>query len=316
MPYAKKTQLELRFLSRQNERRGGIMHAQSLTAPMSRRSALKTLGAISAAAGIPGCATMATTAAAAMGIADPDIFNFALNLESLETEYYLRGTTGRGMDDADAGPNPGTVNGGHMVPWQNSDLREFMEEVAGNELAHVRFYRKVLGSAAVSRPTIDIAGGFAAAAKAAGLGDGFDPFASEMNFFLGGMLMEDVGVTAYRGAAPLIANKDFLASAAGILAVEAYHMGMARSTLYRMGTAARNAANAISDARDRLDGPEDLDQGIVLNGKANIVPSDADARAFARTPQQVLRIVYLTDRAGVSGGGLFPNGMNGKLRTT
>jgi hypothetical protein len=292
------------------------MRAESPTATMSRRSALKAIGAIGAAAAVPGCATVAATAAAAMGITDPDIFNFALNLESLETEYYLRGTTGQGMPDADAGSNPGTVNGGHMVPWQNSDLREFMEEVAGNELAHVRFYRKVLGGAAVSRPTIDLAGGFAAAAKAAGLGDNFDPFASEMNFFLGGMLMEDVGVTAYRGAAPLIVNKDFLGSAAGILAVEAYHMGMARSTLYRMGTAARNAANAISDARDRLDGPEDLDQGIVMNGKANIVPSDADARAFARTPQQVLRIVYLTDRGGVSGGGLFPNGMNGKLRTT
>jgi hypothetical protein len=284
---------------------------------LSRRSALKAMGALGVTAAVPGCATVAATAAAgALGITDPDIFNFALNLESLEAEYYLRGTTGQGMSDADAGSNPGTVNGGHMVPWQNSDLREFMEEVAGNELAHVRFYRKVLGSAAVGRPTIDIAGGFAAAAKAAGLGDNFDPFASEMNFYLGGMLMEDVGVTAYRGAAPLIVNKTFLSAAAGILAVEAYHMGMARSTLYRMGTAARNAANAISDARDRLDGPEDLDQGIVMDGKANIVPSDANAIAFARTPQQVLRIVYLTDRAGVSGGGLFPNGMNGKLRTT
>lgn len=84
----------------------------------------------------------------------------------------------------------------------------------------------------------------------------------------------------------------------------------------RIGSAARNAANAISDARDSLDGPDDLDQGIFVNGRANIVLSDSDGRAFARTPQQVLRIVYLTDRSGVSGGGIFPNGMNGKLRTT
>jgi hypothetical protein len=220
------------------------------------------------------------------------------------------------MDSADAGSSPGGVTGGAMVPWQNQDLREFMEEVAQNELAHVRFYRRVLGSSAVSRPTIDLAGGFKAAARAAGLGDNFDPFASEMNFFLGGMLMEDVGVTAYHGAAPLLVSKSNLDAAAGILAVEAYHMGMVRSTLYRMGTAARNAANAISDARDRLDGPQDVDQGIVMNGRANIVPSDADAKAFSRTPQQVLRIVYLTDQSGVSSGGIFPNGMNGKLRTT
>lgn len=128
--------------------------------------------------------------------------------------------------------------------------------------------------------------------------------------------MEDVGVTAYHGAASLLKSKTNLDAAAGILAVEAYHMGMARSSLYRMGTAARNAANAISDARDRLDGPDDIDQGIVMNGRANIVPADADAKAFSRTPQQVLRIVYLTDQSGVSGGRLFPNGMNGTLRTT
>jgi hypothetical protein len=286
-----------------------------LDARVSRRSALKTLGMLGATAALPVHAS-ASLPATPGAPTDADIFNFALNLESLEAEYYLRGTAGRGMDAADAGPSPGSVTGGRMVPWQNEDLKQFVEEIAANELAHVRFYRRVLGSGAVSRPTIDITSGFAAAAKAAGLGDNFDPFASEMNFYLGGMLMEDVGVTAYHGAAPLLQSKSNLDAAAGILAVEAYHMGMARSVLYRMGPAARRAANALSDARDRLDGPDDLDQGIEMNGRANIVPTDADAKAFSRTPQQVLRIVYLTDRAGVSGGGIFPNGMNGTLRTT
>jgi hypothetical protein len=289
---------------------------------ISRRAVLKTLGGIGLAATIPGCTQVGSAIESAAGdiglpdMTDDDIFNFALNLESLETEYYLRGTTGRGMDAADGGSSPGEVTGGRMVPWQNQDLREFLEEVAQNELAHVRFYRRVLGAKAVSRPSIDLTGGFRAAAKAAGLGDDFDPFASEMNFLLGGVLMEDVGVTAYHGAAPLLRSKTNLDAAAGILAVEAYHMGMARSQLYRMGSAARNAVNALSDARDRLDGPEDVDQGLVLNGKANIVPADADAKAFSRTPQQVLRIVYLTDRSGVSSGGIFPQGMNGTLRTT
>ena len=105
------------------------------------------------------------------------------------------------------------------------------------------------------------------------------------------------------------------ASTAG-LGVEAYHMGMVRSTLYRMGTEARNAANAISDARDKLDGPADLDQGIVRECHSNFVPRDAGAKVFTRTPQQVLNIVYLTPNAGVSGGGIFPKGMNGALHTT
>jgi hypothetical protein len=283
----------------------------------SRRDALTAFGVAGVAAAIPAMATATSSELTPpQAITDEDIFNFALNLECLETEYYMHGTMGRGMSDADAGPRAGAVKGGKMVPWSNNDLKGFMQEVAENELAHVRFYRRALGNRAVSRPAIDLQGGFAAAAKAAGLGDNFDPFANEMNFFLGGMLMEDVGVTLYNGAAPLIRSKANLQAAAGILAVEAYHMGMVRSTLYRMGSEARQAANAISNARDKLDGSADLDQGIEMDGKPNIVPSDRDGKAFVRTPYQGLRIVYLTDRAGVSSGGMFPAGMNGRIRTT
>ena len=142
-----------------------------------RRAALKTMGIAGIAATISPSIRAAQSEKSKAAVTDADIFNFALNLESLETEYYLRGTTGNGMDDADAGENPGPVTGGSLVPWQNPDLRQFMEEVAANELAHVRYYRRVLGRKAVSRPEIDLSG-FAAAAKAAGLGDNFDPFGS------------------------------------------------------------------------------------------------------------------------------------------
>ena len=93
-------------------------------------------------------------------------------------------------------------------------------------------------------------------------------------------------------------------------------MGMARSQLYEMGEKARKAANAISAARDKLDGPGDKDQGIERNGRANFVPSDANAIAFRRTPQEVLRIVYLTSKEGVKSGGFYPKGMNGTLKST
>jgi hypothetical protein len=269
-------------------------------------------------------ATLATTTGVAPisranaqdDIQDEDIFRFALNLEYMEAEYYLRGTTGKGIDGSDAGANAGEVVGGKQVSFETPAIGEFMQEVAENELAHVRFYRKTLGTNAVDRPAIDFDAGFKAVAEAAGLGADFDPFGNETNFVLGGMLFEDVGVTAYAGAATVLKNKDFLAAAAGILAVEAYHMGMARSTLYRKGEEAWQAANAVSDARDKLDGPEDKDQGIHVDGRANIVPSTPDAIAFTRTPQEVLRIVYLTDQAGVEKGGFYPNGMNGTLKST
>ena len=284
---------------------------------LSRRQSLCTLASFTAAAALA-TRLPANRAQAQDGarIRDEDIFQFALNLEYLETEYYLRGLTGAGLNQADAGSDAGRVVGGRKVQFETKAIREFAEELAENELAHVRFYREVLGDSAVSRPAIDLEEAFAKVGQAAGLGADFDPFDNEMNFLLGGMLFEDVGVTGYKAAAALIQNKEFLDAAAGILAVEAYHMGMVRSQLYRMGETAQKAANAISAARDKLDGNKDLDQGIVRNGKANIVPSDENGIAFGRTPQQVLRIVYLSDDSDVKGGGFYPNGMNGKLQVT
>jgi len=135
-------------------------------------------------------------------------------------------------------------------------------------------------------------------------------YANEQNFLLAAFIFEDVGVTAYKGAAPLISNKTYLSAAAGILAAEAYHAGLIRTSLYNMGLQA--PAGKISDARDSLDGPSDLDQGISLNGGSNIVPLDENGIAFGRTPGQVLNIVYLTPKA-VTKGGFFPDGVNGAL---
>ena len=79
------------------------------------------------------------------------------------------------------------------------------------------------------------------------------------------------------------------------------------------------SAQQISDARDSLDGTSDLDQGVggtnigvLATGVSNIVPTDNNAIAFSRTPQQVLNIVYL-NRASVTSGGFFPAGVNGSF---
>ena len=76
------------------------------------------------------------------------------------------------------------------------------------------------------------------------------------------------------------------------------------------------AENELAHVRFYRKRPGDKDQGIERNGKANFVPSNADGIAFHRTPQEVLRIVYLTDKAGASSGGFYPKGMNGTLKST
>ena len=246
-------------------------------------------------------------------VRDADVLNFALNLEYLEAEFYNRAINGVGLSAADTGGvgTLGTVAGGTAVPFKTQAIAQYAAEIAADELAHVRFLRSALGNNAVAEPTIDLVGSFTTAAVAAGLipaGATFNPFADEASFLLAAYIFEDVGVTAYHGAVPLIHNKDYLSAAAGILAVEAYHAATVRTLLFQMGQG--NATTAISALRASASGAND-DQGVVVNGVANITPTDANGLAYARTTTQVLNIVYLGGQS--AGNGFFPDGLNGAI---
>jgi len=296
---------------------------RSAETPEDRRRFLRYAGAAglgAAAAGVIGAAAgPAADADAANSISDATILNFALNLEYLEAEFYSNAVFGYGLPEkltTGAGKRGPVTGGGHKVPFSSTSIKQFATEIAKDEHEHVAFLRAALGKSAVARPAIDIGSSFTAAAIAAGLikpGQTFDVYANENNFLLGAFIFEDVGVTAYKGAAPLISNKTYLSAAAGILAVEAYHAANVRTVLYNLGLAAD--ANAISAARDSLDGSSHDDQGIKRNGVANIVPADSNGLAFGRTPGQVLNIVYLTPKKATSGG-FYPNGTNGAVNAS
>ena len=255
-------------------------------------------------------------------LTDADVLNFALQLEYLEAQFYTYAVTGEGLPGSQltGTGTQGAIMGGRKVTFSDPVVAQYAAEIAGDEAKHVLFLRNQLGSSAVAQPAIDISAGstsaFSAAARAAGLindNQSFDPYANDENFLLGAFVFEDVGVTAYKGAAPLISNKTYLEAAAGILAAEAYHAGLIRTVLYRKGLEApslRTSADKISDARDSLD------QGISLSdGKSNIVPTDTDGIAYSRSAGQVLNIVYL-DKTAKSAGGFFPSGLNGNIKTS
>lgn len=70
----------------------------------------------------------------------------------------------------------------------SADILEYAQEIADDELAHVKFLRQALGSAAVDRPVIDLDQAFKDAGNAASGGaiTNFDPFANEL-FFIHGL---------------------------------------------------------------------------------------------------------------------------------
>ena len=260
--------------------------------------------------------------AQSMAPTDPEILNFALNLEYLEAQFYQYAVFGKGLDAnmLTGVGTQGSVIGGRQVAFKDPLVAKYAKEIAQDEIAHVAFLRGALGKFAVAQPQIDVGGmdpdgAFSVAARAAGLigpGQTFDPYASDENFLLGAYIFEDVGVTAYKGAAPLLTNKVYLEAAAGILAAEAYHAGLVRTVLYTKGLAA--ATDAISVARDSLDNSVSDDQGLTGNDPSvsNIAPLDKDGIAYSRLPGDVLNIVYLTKDAAPKGG-FFPNGVNGSL---
>ena len=130
----------------------------------SRRDSLKAV----AAAGLCTSVGVSPSLAQDAEIKDEDIFRFALNLEYLEAEFYLRAINGMGLADKDiTGIDPqGPVVGGKPVPFKTPAIKQYAQEIASDEKAHVLFLRAALGGAKVSRPKIDLQTSFTAAAMA------------------------------------------------------------------------------------------------------------------------------------------------------
>lgn len=295
---------------------------------MNRRNLLGSVGVLGAGAVLAACDTTPTPTPEPEPNTNYDaaILNFALNLEYLEAAFYLA-AVGRIGEIRSIGGNaeirlPTGFDGNTAIVFDNDAVRQYAEEIAQDELDHVVFIRTALaglGAPVAERPVIDLGGAFAAAANAAvktTLSPAFNPFANELFFLHGAFIFEDVGVTAYKGAAPLITDaKTVLAKSAGILSVEAYHSGEIRTLLYQQkdvdaypGVKVEAVVKAISDLRAAVGGGKD--QGIVVDGKANIVVADQNGVAFSRTPREVANIVFLDTTGAALKGGFYPNGLS------
>jgi hypothetical protein len=310
----------------------------------SRRKMLALGGA--ALAGLAFAGVKLAEAQAAPAYTDSDILNFALNLEYLESQFYTLATAGKTIDQVGLGIGAGTATTGGgtvvtksggptacLVPWTLPAIQAYATETAQEERNHVTFLRGALSSAAVAQPNLDLYNSFNTLATAAGIGASFDPFANDLDFLIGAYIFEDVGVTAYSGAAPLLTVPANLGAAAGILAVEAYHAGLVRTSIFGAdpdGKAGlQGYTQQISAVRMKLDGSTTVDDiGVGLQTVfvqpfaetgSTIVDAQTSApnysKTYSRTTTQVLSIVTGDVNIPASGakytGVFFPNGLNG-----
>jgi hypothetical protein len=255
-----------------------------------RRDFVQMLGLASA-----GLGAFIASAQTTGNVTDVDILQFALNLEYLEAEFYTYARQGKTIDQVGTGisgsGNAGATNGGKKVTFiEGSTLAKTVDEIAANERAHVALLRNALNAAGtqpVAKPAINLNA----------LGSGFD---SQEDFIALARAFEDVGVSAYAGAAPLIQSKDYLGVAARILAAEAEHSGNLRlhAALYNVKTTSLDAVDVTT--------PPSGTQFFSL---------DSNGLAATRTPGQVLYIIY-GNGSNRTNGGFFPNGSNGNLNTS
>jgi hypothetical protein len=216
---------------------------------------------------------------------DADILNFALNLEYLEAEFYLKATWGTSLVNygvITSSQETGPTTGGKMVSFTGANIAFVASGLRSDEVDHVKYLRAALGSAAVPKPAINL--------DALGYG-----FANVNDFMKLGRQFEDVGVSAYLGAAPLISSKTYLEAAARILATEAQHSGSIRLACIWYGV--------TSPAVDSMDVPPTESTPFCVDPTA--------ALSIPRTAAQVLNIVY---GGAANGGGFYPDGMNGTIK--
>ncbi len=271
-----------------------------IDAAHNRRSFIKKIGIATAAVGA--LSVIETTPAEAQSTTEMAILNFALNLEYLEAEFYTYGQFGYGIEQFNigtngvaSGSNPstgGATTGGRQVTFSNNLVfsSAILSQIGSDERAHVVLLRSFLGANAIAKPNINL--------NALGLG-----FGNQSEYLTLARIFEDIGVSAYAGAAGMLTTPLVITTAARILAAEAEHVSTIRTQIARL-----NIPTPRLDGADLIPPPSGPQTQYLSINTSNGLPA-------IRTAGQVLFLTF-GNAANATQGGFFPTGVNGSINTS
>lgn len=304
---------------------------------------------IAAASGVllAGAASAQMTPAGATAGPAIRALTLALNFECLSAEYYTWVVTNVGLTPEQRGGGPPSVGspvGDSRIGFDDEDYMALAAEAAEDHSAHVAFLRGMLGNLtgeAPPCPQVNVSPAvftrYLQAAvpatqirpRSAGdsddgddgdddtgdddLEDGiFNPYTDDEAFLLGGFMLADVGVSAFRGAMRPLSSienpgvrESVISAASGMLATNAYHAGILRQEVEDEEGVVVGLANAVSNLRDSFTPGVEQDQGVRIEGRRNLVPADANGLAFERNQTEVMSVL----RLGGDASPFFPSGM-------
>jgi rubrerythrin len=172
------------------DRDGALVETRAVAeTTLSRRSVVGA--SVAGAAAILLGRVSGAAAAGGLSASDIDILNYALVLEYLQAAFYTEAERNRALKGKAA--QAATV-------------------VGATERAHVKAFRKLLGSQAVKKPSFDFQG----------------TTEEQQAFLKTAVALEDLAVAAYKGQAPKLQSNAVLAAAVGIHSVEARHAAWMR----------------------------------------------------------------------------------------
>ncbi|KAL2941016.1 Desiccation-related protein PCC13-62 [Bienertia sinuspersici] len=262
---------------------------------------------------------------------DTMLLQFAQNIEHLEADFFLWGALGYGLDKVApqltlGGPPPIGARKANLDKLTQHIITEFGFE----EVGHLRALKATVGG--IPRPLMDISPeNFAKVVNEAfgyELKPPFDPYRDSLSYMLASYIIPYMGLNGYVGANPQIRGYVSKRLLAGLLGVEAGQDAVIRMYLYERAMmtvhpynfTVAQFTNRVSILRNKLGMCGIKDEGIIVLPKlgaegrtcTNVLSSNRDSLSYARTPAEILRVLYETGNEHIPGG-FYPKGGNGEV---